>query len=77
MTRSWALPPRLWPLADAIAKALGLSAAQRAGLAERAIAHARSHFGIERMCAETLAVYREILSPSERAVPIALDPEAA
>ncbi len=70
-------PGEARPLADAITKALGLSAAQRAGLAERAIAHARSHFGIERMCVETLAVYREVLSTSERAAPIALDPEAA
>jgi glycosyltransferase involved in cell wall biosynthesis len=74
----WLVPPgEAQPLADAIAMALALTAAQRASLAERAIAHARAHFGIERMCADTLEVYREILFPSERAVRIAHDPEAA
>jgi glycosyltransferase involved in cell wall biosynthesis len=64
-------------LADAIAEALSLSADERAILAERAIAHARAGFGIERMCAETLAVYREILFPAARAATVARDPEAA
>jgi glycosyltransferase involved in cell wall biosynthesis len=64
-------------LADAIAEALSLSADERAILAERAIAHARAGFGIERMCAETLAVYREILFPAAHAATVARDPEAA
>jgi len=74
----WLVPPgETQPLADAIAKALSLTPEQRANLAERAIGHARSYFGIERMCAETLAVYREVLFSSERADAVALDPEAA
>jgi len=64
-------------LAGAIAEALALSADERAILAERAITHARARFGIERMCAETLAVYREILFPAEHAAMVVRDPEAA
>jgi glycosyltransferase involved in cell wall biosynthesis len=64
-------------LAGAIAEALALSVDERAILAERAIAHARERFGIERMCAETLAVYGEILFPMEPAADAARDPEAA
>jgi glycosyltransferase involved in cell wall biosynthesis len=64
-------------LAGAIAEALALSVEERAILAERAIAHARERFGIDRMCAETLAVYGEILFPVEHAANAARDPEAA
>ena len=64
-------------LAGAIAEALALTPDERAILAERAIAHVRARFGIERMCAETLAVYREVLFAPAQAVPIILDPEAA
>jgi glycosyltransferase involved in cell wall biosynthesis len=74
----WLVPPGdTRALAGAIAEALALTADQRAILAERAIAHARARFGIERMCAETLAVYCEILFPAEQAASLDLDPEAA
>jgi glycosyltransferase involved in cell wall biosynthesis len=74
----WLVPPGdPQALAGAIAEALALSVDERAILAERAIAHARERFGIERMCAETLAVYGEILFPMEPAADAARDPEAA
>ncbi len=74
----WLVPPGdPQALAGAIAEALALSADERAILAERAITHARARFGIERMCAETLAVYREILFPAEHAAMVVRDPEAA
>jgi glycosyltransferase involved in cell wall biosynthesis len=74
----WLVPPGdPRALAGAIAEALALSAEERAILAERAIAHARERFGIERMCAETLAAYGEILFPVEHAATVACDPEAA
>jgi glycosyltransferase involved in cell wall biosynthesis len=74
----WLVPPGdIRALAGAIAEALALSRDERAVLAGRAIAHVRAGFGIERMCAETLAVYREILFPAEHAAMVARDPEAA
>jgi glycosyltransferase involved in cell wall biosynthesis len=74
----WLVPPgNAQALAAAIAEALALSGDERAVLAERAIADTRTRFGIERMCAETLAVYREILFPAEHAAMVARDPEAA
>jgi glycosyltransferase involved in cell wall biosynthesis len=74
----WLVPPGdPQALAGAIAEALSLNGDERAILAERAIAHARDRFGIERMCNETLAVYQEILFPAADAVMDARDPEAA
>jgi glycosyltransferase involved in cell wall biosynthesis len=74
----WLVPPGDTPaLAGAVAEALALTIDQRAILAERAIAHARARFGIERMCDETLAVYREILAAPEQTMPRDRDPEAA
>jgi glycosyltransferase involved in cell wall biosynthesis len=74
----WLVPPAdPQALAGAIAEALSLSVDERAILAEHAITHARDRFGIERMCSETLAVYREILFPAADAATIARDPEAA
>jgi glycosyltransferase involved in cell wall biosynthesis len=74
----WLVPPGdPQALSGAIAEALSLSGDERAILAERAIAHARDRFGIERMCGETLAVYREILFPAADAATVARDPEAA
>src|SRR6266404_1288065 len=64
----WLVPPGdPRALAAAISEALGLTPDERAVLAERAIAHARAHFDTGRMCAETLAVYREILFPVQKA----------
>jgi glycosyltransferase involved in cell wall biosynthesis len=74
----WLVPPGdPQALAGAIAEALSLNGDERAILAERAIAHARDRFGIERMCNETLAVYQEILFPAADAATVARDPEAA
>jgi glycosyltransferase involved in cell wall biosynthesis len=48
-------------LADAVARALALTADQRLSLAAQAIANAREHFDKTEMCAKTLAVYREVM----------------
>lgn len=49
-------------LADALARALELDAANRARLAANAAAHVRRHYTRERMCAETLAVYAAVMA---------------
>jgi glycosyltransferase involved in cell wall biosynthesis len=48
-------------LALAIAEALALDSRAREALAAEAIAHVRTNFSKEKMCAETLALYRELL----------------
>ncbi|MCC7274295.1 MAG: glycosyltransferase family 4 protein [Alphaproteobacteria bacterium] len=48
-------------LAAAIADALDLDDDDRFALGERAIAHVRASFDLRTMCAETLAVYAEVL----------------
>jgi len=48
-------------LAEALERALRLSATERERLSERAIAHVRANFSKAKMCAATLAVYREVL----------------
>jgi glycosyltransferase involved in cell wall biosynthesis len=74
----WLVPPREpQALAAAIAEALALTPDERAIVAERATTHARANLDTARMCAETLAVYREILFPEEKVGAVALDPEAA
>ncbi len=60
-------------LAAAIAEALSLTPDQRFALGRAATAHARECFGKEHMCAQTLAVYRELL----RTDAYALGPAAA
>ncbi len=63
----WLVPPGdASALARAIDEALSLDPLQRSILAERAITHVRAKFTRERMCAETLAVYNEVLQ--ERAM---------
>ena len=49
-------------LAESLAHALSLTAEDRAAVAERAMAHATTHFHKERMCRETLDVYRELVA---------------
>jgi len=49
-------------LADALARALALDAENRARLAANAAAHVRRHYTRDRMCAATLAVYREVVA---------------
>lgn len=48
-------------LAEAIAAALDLDMDERRALGDRAIAHVRANFDLGRMCAETMAVYSEVL----------------
>lgn len=50
-------------LAKALDQALALGAGVRDKLARQAKAHIRENFTKERMCRETLAVYREVLAP--------------
>jgi glycosyltransferase involved in cell wall biosynthesis len=66
----WLVPPNdPDALARAINEALALTAAEREALSTRAIQHVRTHFTRERMCAETLSVYHEVLSERAAATP--------
>ena len=70
----WLTPPGdARALAEALETALALGAAERGALAARAMAGARAEFGVEKMCARTLAVYGELLAEgagaSTRAAP--------
>ena len=49
-------------MAAAVAEALALEPEQRFLLGRMAMAHIRTHFNKERMCAETLDLYRELLA---------------
>jgi len=49
-------------LAAAIGLALAVEPAERTAMADAAMSNVRDHFGLERMCASTLAVYREVLN---------------
>lgn len=58
----WLVPPAdPSALAAALDFALSLSDDHRAWMSARAIAHVREHFTRETMCAQTLAVYAEVL----------------
>ena len=71
---AWVTPPgEPDALAAAIAEALALTPEQRFALGQIAKSHARESFGKERMCAQTLGVYQELL----RADAYALGPQAA
>ena len=48
-----------------------LTPAEREALSQRAIQHVRTHFTRERMCAETLAVYHEVLAERAAGTPSA------
>ena len=64
----WLVPPREpEALAAAIGEALSLGAKERECLARRAIADVAAHFTREAMCARTIEVYEELLSPHVRA----------
>ncbi len=61
----WLVPPNdASVLASAITEALDLDPAHRSILATRAMAHIADHFTREKMVAETLAVYSELLDES-------------
>ena len=68
----WLVPPNdPDALARAINDALALTPAEREALSQRAIQHVRTHFTRERMCAETLAVYHEVLAERAAGTPSA------
>ncbi|GEP06983.1 glycosyltransferase family 4 protein [Methylobacterium oxalidis] len=48
-------------LADALAEAISLGASARDAMARRARAHVEAHFSLERMVADTLAIYARLL----------------
>jgi len=59
----WLTPPGdAAALAQALGKALDLNEYQRRSMAERAIAHVSQNFSRERMTADTLAIYDELLT---------------
>jgi glycosyltransferase involved in cell wall biosynthesis len=65
---AWAVPPNdADALAEALADALSLDAGQRAILGDRAMAYVNARFTKDRMCADTLAVYDELLAEKKRA----------
>jgi len=58
----WLVEPKnAAALADGIREALAMTQDDRSRLSDVAIAHARTHFSREDMCARTLAVYCEVL----------------
>jgi glycosyltransferase involved in cell wall biosynthesis len=60
----WLVPPNdPKQLASAMDQALSMPADERQRLAERARAWVLGRFTAERMCRQTLAVYRELLGP--------------
>ena len=61
----WLVPPGdADALAQALRAALTMTGEERETVARRAIAHVRDNFTKARMCAETLAVYDELLAPA-------------
>ena len=71
----WLVPARdPAALAHGIAGALSLTPAERARLAQQAIAHVAEHFTRQQMCAKTIAVYEELLFPGAANIPA--EPEA-
>ncbi len=59
----WLVPPdNPSALAQALTKALDLNEYQRSAMAQRAIAHVTQNFSRDRMCADTLALYDELLT---------------
>ena len=60
----WLVPPaQPDALADALGHVLAQTEANCDDIARRAMAHVRTHFSREVMCARTLAVYNELLPP--------------
>lgn len=58
----WLVPPgNEYALADALQKALTLTAEERARMAEKAVANVRARFTREMMCDRTLDIYEELL----------------
>jgi glycosyltransferase involved in cell wall biosynthesis len=66
---AWLVPPGdPDSLAEAIGDALALTPEQRLILGNTAKEHVRANFNKERMCAQTLAVYEELLRANANAV---------
>ena len=58
----WLVPPGVVSaLADALEKALSLTATERAELASLAQQRVKKLFSVDAMCEKTLSVYRELL----------------
>lgn len=55
------IPGNVTQLSDALAELLGKSPAERSAMGERGREHVARNFSLERMCADTLSVYRELL----------------
>jgi glycosyltransferase involved in cell wall biosynthesis len=55
------LPGDAGSLSEALRRALLLDGGQRAHISQQAEAHVRANFTKDRMCARTLALYRELL----------------
>jgi glycosyltransferase involved in cell wall biosynthesis len=49
-------------LAEALTKVLGADAAERQAMGRAARAHIAARYTVERMCADTLALYRALLA---------------
>jgi glycosyltransferase involved in cell wall biosynthesis len=74
----WLAPPRdPAGLAAALSQALALDRDARARYARRAIAHVAAGYTRERMCAQTLAVYAElVMQKAASAMPVSMAPSA-
>ena len=60
----WLVPPEdPAALARILGRALALDARARHEMSQRAIAHVAAHYGLSRMTAATLGVYKEVLAP--------------
>ncbi|MEH6404881.1 MAG: glycosyltransferase family 4 protein [Sneathiella sp.] len=53
-------------MADALQKALGMSASERETVATKTRQHVIDHFTVEKMCAATIEVYEELLAEGEK-----------
>jgi glycosyltransferase involved in cell wall biosynthesis len=56
------IPRNVTQLSDALADLLAKSPAERAAMGEKGRDHVVRNFSLERMCADTLAIYRELLA---------------
>lgn len=66
----WLVEPNdVGGFADALYEAINLDPQQRALLATRSMAHVAKNFTVEKMCAETMDVYAELLTSATVALP--------
>jgi glycosyltransferase involved in cell wall biosynthesis len=63
----WTIPPNdPEALASVLENILGMGAAARDALAERARNHVEKSFGLEKMCAQTLEIYARLIEHTGR-----------